>query len=211
MKKFIILFSCLSLVCPVYAQFSSALPVEKKGFSIGVEKNFSAFLEYGWTKGFHVAFKHTVIADKLEYQSFRFEGGYVWRPKFVDVDFCPFAATDWKASFVNVGMKIILKNSIFSDKVRVGVQYIPVFDNETKFLNGWSVGVEGQVHKNISIFAEYGNYPDFRVSYKRLYAGLSFCVKNLQVRPMFEMPFYDSGLHPSHGKVVVNVCYMFEK
>lgn len=209
-KAFLALLLCfISLVAN--AQFSSPESIYGKGFTIGLEKNTSAFLEYEWQKGFFVGAKHTIIIDKVDYQSFRVEGGYNWDNKFVQMTAAPFVTSDWKGSFWNIGMNIMAISNYLSDYARIGAQYVPYYDNDLKMQHGWSVSGMVNITKEIALLAEFSRKPDYRIAYKRVYAGLSFHIKNLTVVPMVEFPIYDSEFHASHSSVVVNVAYTFVK
>lgn len=204
---FTIMLLCIPLIGN--AQFSDATYLKKQGFSIGLEKNSTAFLDYEWSKGFFVEAKHTVIADKIKYQSFRIEGGYKWDNEYIQLSASPFVTSDWRGSFWNAGMKIGLISNYLSRFFRIGGQYVPYYDCDLKMQHGWSIAGLVNITKEIALFAEYCQKPESRVAYKKVYAGVSFNVRNLVVAPMIEIPIYDGGFHASHSSVAVNLAYTF--
>ena len=193
----------------VYAQFASPLPYMEEGVTIGLEKNYSAFLGYGWKSGFFLNAKLTLVVDKVDYQSFRIEGGYHYVSSYVQLSASPFVASDWNGSFWNVGASIGVTANYFSQYARVGVQYVPYYDSDLKMKHGWSAAGIVNITKEIALLAEYSRKPDYRISYKRMYSGVMFRVNNLTVTPMLEIPIYDGGLHASHSSVVVGLGYRF--
>lgn len=211
MKKLCIIIACMCVSMVCRAQFTSPMYNDQRAWSVGLDKNTSVYVNHSWMSGFHTAFKHTVIADKVEYQSYRLDGGYLWSNPYVNIDASPFFTGDWKMSFWNVGLQLSAVNQWKSEYFRCGIKYIPYYDSELRMQHGWAVGLEANVSKDVSLIMEYGRTPEYRIAYNRLYAGVVFKVFNLMVKPMFEMPIYDTGIHPSHGKVVVSLSYGFGK
>ena len=103
-----------------------------------------------------------------------------------------------------------LRNLWNDNIVKIGAEYIPYYDKDLKFQHGWSVGAQTKLYKQISLFAAYGRKPDYRIAYERLYFGFDFEYKELWVKPMAEIPSYDSGIRWSHSKIVVSMSYNFE-
>lgn len=209
--RYLLTLSLLLLPFVSQAQLSGAMFDKGQGITIGLEKNSSVFLEYNWKQGFHVGAKHTVIVDKVEYQSLRIEGGYTWMNDYVHLDASPFVTSDWKGSFYNVGLRIGALSNYYSKYVRIGAEYVPYYDSDLKMQHGWAVMGQVNVTKEVALLAEYSRKPDYRIAYKRFYTGAKFHVKNLSVIPMLEVPIYDGGLHASHSSVVVNLAYTFAK
>ncbi len=209
MKK--LLFAVMLCCIPIIgnAQFSNSTYLMKQGISVGLEKNTTAFLNYEWNKGFFVKAKHTVIADRVKYQSFRLDGGYKWDNKYVQLAASPFVTSDWRGSFWNVGMEIGIISNYFSQYFRIGGQYVPYYDCDLNMQHGWSIAGLVNITKEIALFAEYCNKPEYRIAYKKVYTGISFNVKNLAVAPMIEIPIYDGDFHGSHSSVAVNLVYTF--
>lgn len=191
------------------AQFSDTNLRETDGLSVGIEKNNSGWIDYGLNNGLHANIKHTLIADKLPRQSWRVGASYNFAPKYVQVNVAPFVTSDWYASFVNVGSSIQVSNLWMADRFMIGAEYVPYYDSDLKFQNGWAFAAQARIHKNISLFAEYGRKPDFRIAYERAYLGFDIKVLDLNVKPMLEIPVYDSGVRFDHSKIQVSACYTF--
>lgn len=209
-NQLIILLFLLLPIC-TDAQVPELMYGRNQGVTLGLEKNNSVFLEYILKNGFGVGVKHTVIVDKVEYQSFRIEGGYTWNNNYIALNASPFMTSDWKGSFYNVGTHLGVLSNYYSNYARIGAEYVPYYDSDLKMQHGWAVKGLVNVTKEMALLAEYSRKPDFRIAYKRMYAGAKFHVKNLTVTPMLEVPIYDGGLHASHSSVVVNLAYTFAK
>lgn len=209
MKKWILGLMLLFIgIIPINAQLISPASMYQDGLALGIEKNKSLFVEYGY-KRFNARLKQTIIIDKPQYQSLRIEGGYTLDAFYFDLTCDLFYSTDWYICDYNFGTQISLVSKVFDKYGNLGFSYIPYYDSEQKGNNGWSVSGKVNVAKDISLVAEYGNVPDFRIAYNRLYLGAIFTVKNLFVYPVLEIPLYENETHLSHSKMVVSMCYTF--
>ena len=209
MNRIVIFLLMLCLYSSIYAQYSNSDLRKVDGLSLGLEKNNSVWLDYGFKRGFHIHVKHSAIADKLPRQSWQIGASYnYWRK---DIGFClsPFLTSDWYVSFVNWGCSFKLSSFWKKEVIKVGIEYLPYFDSDLKFQNAWAVAAQTLLHKNISLFAEYGRKPDYRIAYKRAYLGFEMKAAELYVKPMLEIPIYDSGIRFDHSKIVVSLFYNF--
>lgn len=200
----LIVISCVS----AKAQLISPTTLYKEGISLGLEKNKILFLEYA-KNGFSGRVKQTLTADKAKYQYFRIEGGYDFHTEFVDLSCDVFYSSEWHLESFTIGSQVTLISSIYDKYGNIAVRYVPYYDRDLKFHNGWSVSGKVNLTKSISLVAEYGNVPDFRIAYNRLYLGAIFTVKNLSVYPVLEIPLYENEIHLSHSQMVVSICYTF--
>lgn len=196
---------------PLYAQFSNTDLRYTYGMIVGIEKNNSVWLDYGFDKSFHINIKHTAMADKLYRQSWQISGSYNITPKHIQVNLSPFLTSDWYGTFVNYGCSFRLSNLWRKERFMLGIEYVPYYDNELRSQNGWALAAQVKVQKDISFFTEYGRKPDYRIAYKRVYSGFEIIVADLYVKPMLEIPIYDSGLRLDHSKLVVSMFYSFKK
>ncbi len=208
-KLYLTLLSLLCLCSNVWAQFSDSDLRPVNGLSIGLEKNNSLWVDYGFEKGIHLNVKHTAIADKLPRQSWRIGASYNFTPKYIQLNLNPFITSDWYASFVNVGCSFKLSNLLKDDKFKIGAEYMPYYDNDLTFQNGWSIAAQVHVYKALSLLSEFGRKPDYRIAYKRFYIGLEAKISDLSVKPLLEIPIYDSGVRFDHSKIVVSCFYTF--
>lgn len=210
MNRTVSVFILVLLGIPLFAQYSDSDLKSRDGVSIGIEKNNSVWLDYCFKKGFHICLKHTAIADKLHRQSWRMGASYDLTPKYVKINLNLFLTSDWYTSFVNTGCSFKLTNQWKGDVFRIGVEYVPYYDNDLKFQYGWAVAAQVRVHKDMSLFAEYGRKLDYRILYQRAYVGFEIKVAALYVKPMLEIPVYDSGIRFDHSKVVISTFYTFK-
>lgn len=209
-KIVIILLASLCFCSNVLAQFSDSDLRKVEGFTIGVEKNNSGWIDYRFKHGIHLNVKHTLIADKLPRQSWRIGASYNFEPKYIQLNLNPFITSDWYASFVNVGCSMKLSNLLKEDKFKIGVEYLPYYDNDLSFQNGWSVAAQVHLYKAISMLSEFGRKPDYRIAYKRLYFGFEAKISELCVKPLLEIPLYDSGVRFDHSKIAISTYYTFK-
>lgn len=207
MSRYIFVFFLFLCSVHCHGQFSDVCVSNVRRLSIGLEKNNSVWADYGFKNGIHVNIKHTAIADDLDRQSWRVSASYGTELKVVQTNASPFVTSDWYTSFYNFGLSLKIWN-LWKDKtVKVGVEYIPYYDKDLKFQNGWAIGAQTRLYKQISIFAEFGRKPDYRIAYERMYLGFDITAKDLCVKPMIEIPSYDSGIRWNHSKVVVSMYY----
>lgn len=204
-RFFIILFFLTPNLC--HGQSSDSYIAHLEGISVGIDKNNSVWADYGLKNGIHINFKHTVIADELSKQSWRISALYSKDLKVVQTVIAPFVTSDWYTSFYNVGLAIKLRNLWKDNIIKIGIEYIPYHDMDLKFQNGWAVGLAKRLYKQASLFLEYGRKPDYRIAYERLFVGFDIIAKDLCVKPMIEIPSYDSGIRWNHSKVVVSMYY----
>lgn len=210
-RLFLILLPLLCFYSNVFAQFSDSDLRQVDGFSIGIEKNNSGWIDYGFKSGFHINVKHTLIADKLPRQSWRIGGSYNITPKYIQFNISPFVTSDWYFDSANIGSSFKLSNFWKEDRFKIGAEYVPYYDSELNFQNGWAVAAQARISNVISILFEYGRKPDYRIAYKRAYFGFDLKVLDLDVKPMLEIPVYDSGLRLDHSRVVISTFYTFKK
>lgn len=209
MKKWILSIVLIIIgVVSVNAQLISPASRYLDGLSLGLEKNKSLFLEYGYNR-FNAKLKQTIIIDKPQYQFFRIEGGYTLDAYYFDIACDLFYSTDWNFDNFNLGTQFSLLSKVFDKFGNIGISYFSYFDSELGWNNGWSVSSKINIIDNISFVAEYGLVPDYLIAYKRLYIGAIFKVKNLAVYPLLEIPLYESEPHLSHSQMVVSMCYSF--
>lgn len=208
MSKLIPLFAFILMPFHCHGQFSDLNMADVYGICVGLEKNNSVWANYGFNNKIHINFKHTAIADELSRQSWRISASYSTDWKVVQVIVNPFVTSDWKISFYNLGSSIKMRY-VWKDIVKVGAEYVPYYDKDLKFKHGWSVGALVRLYKQVSCFAEYGRKPDYRIAYERMFMGFDIPVMNLCVKPMIEVPSYDSGIRWTHSKIVVSLYYAF--
>ena len=192
------------------AQLISPFPSRIDGISIGLEKSRSFFLEYA-KGGFDCRLKQSLTFDRARYQHLRIEGGYTLNLYYLDITCDLFYSSNWYFNKYNLGSQVFLCSRFFDKYGNISVRYVPYYDNELKFKQGGSVSGKLNLTKEISLVAEYGNTPDFRIAYKRLYIGAICKIKNLSVYPLLEVPFYENEVHLSHSHIVVSMSYALDE
>lgn len=209
MRKVILGF-ILSIINTYFlnAQLISPASTYIDGISIGIEKSKSLFIEYGY-RGFSSRFKHSVIADKVIYQNFRIEGGYSIQTNFIDLTCDLFYSSEWTFDNYNIGSQVTFISHLFNDYVNFGASYTPYYDNTYKYNNGWAFSGKITITNDISLIAEYGKIPEYRIAYRKIFLGINFIVQNLSVSPILEIPLYNNEPHLSHTQLIFNLCYVF--
>lgn len=200
----LVILSSISARAQLIQPFSSY----NDGLSLGLEKNRSFYIEYG-NNGFEYRLKHSITADKIRYQYWRIEGGYTYRTNLIDLTCDLFYSSDWHLEGYNVGTQVSVICNFFDQYGNIAFRYVPFYDKELKFNHGWSISGKLKIVEEISLVAEYGSIPDFRISYNRLYLGTIFNVHTLSVYPMLEIPLYENEVRLSHSHVVVSLSYTF--
>ena len=209
MNRVLFLFLLMFVSVQSHGQLSDINIVNVSGLTVGLEKNYSIWVDYGFKNGIHINAKHSVIADKLSKQSWRLSASYSVNINIIQATATPFISSDWFTSFYNMGFSVKLVNLWKDNIVKIGAEYIPYYDKDLKFQHGWAVGAQTKLYKQISLFAEYGRKPDYRIAYERMYLGFDIKTRDLCVKPMIEIPSYDSGIRWTHSKIVVSMCYSF--
>jgi len=193
-----------------YSQFSETDLRTVTGLSVGLEKNNIGWVDYGFNSGFHINIMHTIAPRELNEQNWRFGISYNRGFKYLQIALSPFMNSNWNLSFANVGTSIKVSNFWKHNLFRLGVEYIPHYDTNIKFHNAWAFAVQAKLFKNISILCEYGEKPDYRIAYKRIYAGFEVKVLNLYLKPLLEIPIHDSGIKLKSSRVLVSAYYTFK-
>ena len=107
MKKWILGMLLFTIAMPINAQLISPSSMYQDGLSLGLEKNKSLFVEYGY-KRFNAKLKQTIIVDRPQYQFLRIEGGYTLDAYYLDLTCDLFYSTDWNFGNYNLGSQISL-------------------------------------------------------------------------------------------------------
>lgn len=194
---------------PCLAQFSDVNLDTLRGVTVGIERNEYLLADYGFSKGLHVGFKHTVKPEDEKNQTFQLNASYTARPKFMDITVNPFLTTSWNMDYTSFGCKIQVMSSLFTDRLQFGASIIPYYDTDLKYRSCWEAGISASIHNEIRIFAEVSDKPLYRIAYKRAYLGFDFKVANLQVKPSLQIPIYDSGMRLRHSKICISAAYTF--
>lgn len=194
---------------PCWAQFSDIQIDSLRGVTIGIEKNEYLFADYGFKNDIHVGIKHSVKPEDEINQTVQMNASYTAHPYFLNVKVNPFLTTGWKMDYVSVGCRLQVTNSKWAEHVQLGASIIPYYDTDLKYRTCWEVGASVRIYKDIRVFAEMSDKPQYRIAYKRAYIGFDFKVANLQVKPSLQIPIYDSGMRLRHSKICISAAYTF--
>lgn len=192
-----------------FSQFSESDLRMVTGLSVGLEKNNTGWIDYGFSSGFHINVKHTLTPIELVEQNWGIGLSYNHKFNFFQFSFSPSITSNWNTSFINIGGALKLSNLWKYNIIKLGIEYIPYYDTDLKFQNGWALAAQTKIHKDISIFCEYGKKADYRIIYKRIYAGFEVKLLDLCVKPLLQIPIYYSGMKLTQSQILVSAYYTF--
>lgn len=191
-----------------FAQFSEMNMANAKGWSLGLVKNDMLFADYGLNNGLHFQLKQSLIADELKQEYDVLSVSYKLPVSAVELLAEAFAGTDWHGSYLNAGSRISIAGG--SEGFKIGAAVIPYYDSDLDYQTGWSFAASAKLYKDISLFGEFGRQPEYRIAYNRAYLGFDIKYAHLDIKPMLQIPCYDSGVRLDHSKVVVSLSYNFK-
>lgn len=210
-SKWIIAIGLVLHAFNVQAQFSEINYLNTKGGIAGIEKNSMVVLNYGFKNNIQLNLKHSMEANAMKYQYFQIGASYALNFGYVQLCANPFFSSDYRASYINTGTEVSVFSNWKKEYFRVGFSVIPCYDTDLKYQTCWAVAASVKLYREFSVFIEYSRKPEYRIAYKRGYAGLIFISGNICVKPMLRIPYYDSGLRFDHSKVVISMAYFLNK
>ena len=154
---------------------------------VGLRDTKYAYAGYQWDSNWHVQLNHSVFIEHLKHQYVSGQGGYEWQGSGFELQGDVYFGTTYCGSFYDFG-------------INVGGLYGPVkwlslraklnarYDSGFKYKTCYLLGVDFNVTNQFSLLAQYTTIPEYRMSERRVKAGLRFKVKNLQVCPMLSIP-----------------------
>lgn len=166
------------------------------------------FFGVGYTLKNHWLFKvEQSINSADQYgQSIRFYVGFKNCFKDLAVATIPYAGTAWDGNYKNVGAKLMASYNMLQHAI-VEAEYNPHWDSMYGFNHCYKVGLEIPVTSEFSLVTRYQTIPEYRLSVKRLRAGMKFRVRNLTVNPEISVS-PNKKLKPI--RVMVDFTYTFD-
>ena len=98
-----------------------------------------------------------------------------------------FLSTTWSGAYTMAGA-LVSANYSPHWRVRAEASFIPYHDSEYDWVMAWSAGLKGAVSRSISVICRYTTIPDYRLSERRIHAGVEFHTGALWVTPVVSVP-----------------------
>lgn len=144
-------------------------------------------LTYKWNSGWTVKLDQSIFDESFKYQYIRCTGKYQVHIKYFSFAVSSFAGITYSNSFYDLGISI--KGTCHPLKwLGIGAEINPRYDSGYKYETCYMLGIDFHVSDELAIMAQYNTIPEYRISEKRIKAGLCFAVKNLAVSPMLSFP-----------------------
>lgn len=176
MKRMLVLLLMLMLRESLYAQ-----PY------VGLENNKYAFVGYKWNSGWNVKFTHSIFDENFKYQYVRCTGEYQFCLECFDFVVFSFAGKTYCGSFCDLA--IGLEGHYYPlSRLGIDTKLMPTYDSGYGYETCYMLGIKFLISDEIILQSCYSTIPEYRISEKRIKAGLQFQVNALKVVPMLSMP-----------------------
>lgn len=176
-------------------------------FYIGLRDSKYAFFGYKWDAGWAVRLDQSIFDESLKYQYIRCTGEYQMHIKYFALSLATFVGTTYSSSFYDLGLSV--KGTCHPLRwLGIGAEITPRYDSWYKYTTCYMLGVDFHVSDELALLAQYSTVPEYRISEKRVKAGLRFAVKNLTVSPMLSFPIEGNA---KSLRILVGLQYDFPK
>lgn len=172
---------------------------------IGLRDNQFAYIYYKFKENWDVRYEHSLFKGKIKYQYFRLSASYRFEHKWLTLQGRPYWGITYNRDYYNLGANL----SASADALKwlnVHASLNPHYDSGMGYETCFAAGLGFKVHKHISIITDYTTIPEYRMSEKRIRAGLHFKVGNLQVTPMLSFP---ATSDVNSFRVLASLDYLF--
>lgn len=101
-----------------------------------------------------------------------------------------FCSTTWSGSYSMTGARLRASYTPYW-RISAEASFNPYYDTEYRWVTAWSAGLRAAVTRQIGVFCTYTTVPDYRLSERRLHAGVSCAVSNLSATAALSVPLSD--------------------
>lgn len=151
-------------------------------FSIGMRDARYGYVAYRFCRDYSVAVEHSIYSEKMQHQRVRAYVGYhrAWGAYSGSVH-C-YASRLWNGDYTDYGLR-------WANELRLlpwlaaDANLLPHHDSDFGFKLCYSAGLAARVHREVEVLALYSTEPEYRMSEKRLRAGLRLRSGSLSVEP----------------------------
>lgn len=172
---------CVLLLIMILCEMANAQ------FHIGLRDTKYAFVGYKWKSGWNIKLDQSIFDESFKYQYIRCTGKYQANIKYFSLAASSFAGITYSNSFYDFGISV--KGTCHPLKwLGIGAEINPRYDSEYEYETCYMLGVDFHVSDELALLAQYSTISEYRISKKRIKAGLRFAVKNLAVSPMLSFP-----------------------
>lgn len=168
---------------------------------MGMRDNTYGYVGGLINKKFDIILEHSLYSEEIAYQKVRLYVGYKHNTNNYDFAALTYLSSLWNGVYNDFGGIINCTyrvNGILSGEASLNPHYDS--GNESGFY--YSIGASCKIFRHIRLKSSYTTIPEYRVSEKRIRAGLSFDVGQLRVEPCLSIA--------AEGKSTVRSLCSFE-
>lgn len=175
--------------------------------SVGIENSRLVFGEYTFKDHFSAKVNVSVYSEKLGFQYARATLGYHNSLEKIAFSGQLHFGSAFNRSYYNTGLGLNV-NTILAKRLILDGTINPWYDSGYGYKTCFQAIAGCKITNEINIKAGYTTIPEYRMSEKRIIAGLDFHVKKLCVYPRLSIgtKSYDGG---KNVRVLVDFAYMF--
>lgn len=177
MKKIIVALLCLVIL---------PLSIEAQ-IRIGVRDNKFVGVSYTYDDTWGAKLEESVFSENLPYQYVRGYLSYGHRWKFAEINLSPYWGTQWNGNFQDYGL-LCKVEFMCSPLLTIHGILNPHKDTSLGYTTCYELGGIFKATSNIGLSLSYRNIPEYRVTSKRIRAGIVFSEKRLKVTPLLSVP-----------------------
>lgn len=156
--------------------------------TLGLRDTHYAQVGYSYQDRWSATLEHSVYSEHMGYQKVRLMLGYkqTFDEKFT-ININPYASSLWNGDYQDFGV-LANAEAKLAPMFAVDITANPHYDAGADYTTCLAVGTTIQFHKDVALVAHYTTIPEYRLSEKRIRAGLDFKVQKLWVRPELSIP-----------------------
>lgn len=168
------LFSCINN--NIYSQLN-----------VGLRDVRYAYIGYEFKNDWETKLEHSIYSEKFGFQKIRAYMAYhhTWGNFTLKAN--AYGSTLWNADYQDFGTNISAGYKLLKPW-NIEAVVNPHYDTDYKYKTYFTVSTDVQIIKNLGIIAQYTTIPEYRLSEKRVRAGLIFSYGGLSVTPMLSIP-----------------------
>ena len=154
---------------------------------IGLRDNRYARIGYTLKDSYLFTLEHSIYSEKFGFQKARLYVGYKHNWKNLGIQANLYASTLWNGNYQDCGVLATAHYRIFNPWI-VYATLNPHYDSEYDYMTCFTVATDVEVIKGLALTAQYTTIPEYRLSEKRVRAGLHLSYGNLSVTPLLSIP-----------------------
>lgn len=196
MKKALSIFLLTAIALCGYAQKN------KGDIFLGLKENRYGILNYR-LNNWQIGLKQSIFTENVKFQyiqlNFNYDYTYNEHLRFSSM---VGGGITYSNSFHDFDFNLLGEYNIRPVSISAEVQ--PHYDSEFDYSTNYGFTGKCRITSEVSLKLKYTNIPEFRVSERRIKAGIIFESKNLYVEPEISIP---TGDHPRFVRVLCSFTY----